>query len=261
VQVHLVSLTPLDGGNQTEGVGWVMVVQDITHLKQMDAEKMRLLTETAENIRRPLAGAFASLMALNDLPEARTEGFTARMDHLVAQLSAIRKWADDLLEIFAIEGGADLRPEPVRLDELARTWEASEAARNLRQRGLSLHMRIEHELPPVSADRRLALALVDNLISQAAWRSPEGGAIGLDLRYAQGQVWIDVRDQGSPIAAADAVHLFERAYTDPASTRGASGLELAMVKTLVDRMGGQVWFSGQNLGGNVLSISLPPLDV
>lgn len=259
-QVHLISLTPLNGGIREDGVGWVMVLQDITHLKQIDALKMRLLTETAENIRGPLAAAFTSLMALNDLPEARTEGFTARMDNLVAQLSAIRKWADDLLEIFTIEGGASLQPEPVRLGELARSWDNSQAGHDLRQRGLSLHLRVERELPPVLADRRLAQALMDNLIAQAVWRSPEGGAIGLDLRYAQGQVWIDVRDQGSPIDAADAVHLFERAYSDPASSRATSGLELAMVKTMVDRIGGQVWFSGQNVGGNVLSISFPPLD-
>lgn len=259
-QVHLVSLTPLDGGLGQEGVGWVMVLQDITHLKQMDALKMRLLTETAENIRHPLAAAFASLMELNDLPEARTEGFTARMDNLVAQLSAIRKWADDLLEIFAIEGGVDLQAEPVCLDALARSWEASQAGQDLRGRGLSLHLRIQRELPPILADRQLAQTLMDNLIAQAAWRSPEGGAIGLDLRYAQGQVWIDVRDQGSPIDAADAVHLFERAYSDPAASRGTPGLELAKVKTMVDRIGGQVWFSGQNVGGNVLSISFPPLE-
>ena len=259
-QVHLVSLTPLDGGLGEKPMGWVMVLQDITHLKQMDAMKMRLLTETAENIRRPLAEAFASLMALNDLPEARSEGFTSRMDHLVAQLSAIRRWADNLLEIFAIEGGAGLQPSAVNLVELARVWEGSEAGRELHQRGLRLQVRAERDLPSVLADPRLAQSLLDNLIAQAVWRSPEGGEIGLDLRYAQGQVWMDVRDQGAPIDAADAVHLFERAYTDPASSRGASGLELAMVKTMVDRLGGQVWFSGQNAGGNVLSISIPPLD-
>ncbi|MCJ7512291.1 MAG: response regulator, partial [Anaerolineales bacterium] len=87
-QVHLVSLTPLEPSGLEGGVGWVMVLQDISHLKHVDSLKMRLLTETAENIRRPLAAAFASLMALNDLPEARTEGFTARMDNLVGQLSA-----------------------------------------------------------------------------------------------------------------------------------------------------------------------------
>jgi signal transduction histidine kinase len=199
-------------------------------------------------------------MALNDLPEARSEGFTSRMDHLVAQLSAIRRWADNLLEIFAIEGGAGLQPSAVDLVELARVWEGSEAGRELHQRGLRLRLRAERDLPSVLADPRLAQSLLDNLIAQAVWRSPEGGEIGLDLRYAQGQVWMDVRDQGAPIDAADAVHLFERAYTDPASSRGASGLELAMVKTMVDRLGGQVWFSGQNAGGNVLSISIPPLD-
>ncbi len=259
-QVHLVSLTPLGPDAKEPPAGWVMVLQDITHLKQMDAVKMRLLTETAEDIRAPLAAAFASLMELNDLPESRTEGFTAKMASLVGQLSAIRRWADDLLAIFTIEAGLDVHPVAVQIDELAQRWADSSKAQELRQSGLRLYVRVEAEVPAVQADRNLAESLIDNLIAQATWRSPAGGAIGLDVRYAQGQVWIDVRDQGSSVDAGDSNHLFERAYADPAAPRGATGLELAMVKTVVERIGGQVWFSGQNVGGNVLSISLPPVD-
>ncbi|WP_426572360.1 ATP-binding protein [Aquihabitans sp. McL0605] len=60
----------------------------------------------------------------------------------------------------------------------------------------------------------------------------------------QGEVHVQVADDGPGIAPADVAHVFERLYvTDrrPSRQVGGSGLGLAIVRELISGMGGQVW--------------------
>ena len=52
----MVSLTPIVDG-QGAADGWVMVIRDVSHLKQLDELKTQTLTDTANRIRLPLVQA------------------------------------------------------------------------------------------------------------------------------------------------------------------------------------------------------------
>jgi signal transduction histidine kinase len=69
------------------------------------------------------------------------------------------------------------------------------------------------------------------------------------------QILIEVRDGGPVLAQTDVMRLFERSVLNG---DGEHGLELALVKAIAERMGGQVWAAGYAM---VMCLPAPQLEV
>jgi signal transduction histidine kinase len=96
-------------------------------------------------------------------------------------------------------------------------------------------------------------------VSQATWRSEPGRELGVRVRFNQGQVWLEVSDEGEVISEADMPHLFEKVFVESKGRFGPTGLELAMAKAIVDKTGGQMWVRRHEPRGNTFAVSYPPL--
>jgi PAS domain S-box-containing protein len=258
--VQMVSLTSIPRSEAEQGGGWVMVLRDITHLKRLDEITLRLLTEAATRIRNPLAQAFSSVVELNELPEVQADSrATERVDRLMTQLGSIRRWTEDLMTLVQIEAGAGATPQPVDFAALVREWLDSVSADQARQTGVVPIVEIEERVPYVHADRELVRKLLEQLVSQATWRSEPGRELGIRVRYNQEQVWLEVSDEGEVISEADMPHLFEKVFVESRGRFGPTGLELAMAKAIVDKTGGQMWVRRHEPRGNTFAVSYPPL--
>jgi PAS domain S-box-containing protein len=258
--VQMVSLTSIPRSEEEQGGGWVMVLRDITHLKRLDEITLRLLTEAASRIRNPLTQAFSTVVELNELPEVQADSrATERVDRLMTQLGSIRRWTEDLMLLVQIEAGAGAQPQPVDLTALVMEWQDSVSADQVRQTGVVPKIEIEERVPYVHADRELLRKLLEQLVSQATWRSEPGRDLGVRVRFNQGQVWLEVSDEGEVISEADMPHLFEKVFVESKGRFGPTGLELAMAKAIVDKTGGQMWVRRHEPRGNTFAVSYPPL--
>jgi len=258
--VQMVSLTSIPRSEQEQGGGWVMVARDITHLKRLDEITLRLLTEAAARIRNPLTQAFSSVVELNELPEVRADPrATERVDRLMTQLGSIRRWTDDLMLLVQIEAGSAMHPQPVDLSALVLEWQDSASAEQVRQTGVLPKVELEERVPYVHADRDLLGKLLEQLVSQATWRSQPGKELGVRVRYNQEQVWLEVSDEGEVISEADMPHLFEKVFVESQGRFGPTGLELAMAKAIVDKTGGQMWVRRHEPRGNTFAVSFAPM--
>ena len=258
--VQMVSLTSIPRSEEEQGGGWVMVLRDITHLKRLDEITLRLLTEAAARIRNPLTQAFSTVVELNELPEVQADArATERVDRLMTQLGSIRRWSEDLMVLVQIEAGGGAQPQPVDLTALVTEWLDSASADQVRQTGVVPKIDIEERVPYVHADRELLRKLLEQLVSQATWRSQPGRELGVRVRFNQGQVWLEVSDEGEVISEADMAHLFEKVFVESKGRFGPTGLELAMAKAIVDKTAGQMWVRRHEPRGNTFAVSYPPL--
>ena len=258
--VQMVSLTSIPRSEEEQGGGWVMVLRDITHLKRLDEITLRLLTEAAARIRNPLTQAFSTVVELNELPEVQADSrATERVDRLMTQLGSIRRWTEDLMVLVQIEAGAGAQPQPVDLTALVTEWQDSASADQVRQTGVVPKIDLEERVPYVHANRELLRKLLEQLVSQATWRSEPGRELGVRVRFNQGQVWLEVSDEGEVISEADMPHLFEKVFVESKGRFGPTGLELAMAKAIVDKTGGQMWVRRHEPRGNTFAVSYPPL--
>ena len=100
--------------------------------------------------------------------------------------------------------------------------------------------------------------VVGNLVSNAI---KYGGGTPLEIRLASGEdgdVLLVVADQGPGIAAGDQALVFERFFrADSGTQAGGLGLGLAVVRELVEAMGGQVWLASSLGHGTTFTVRLP----
>src|SRR5262249_58635786 len=104
----------------------------------------------------------------------------------------------------------------------------------------------------VVADRYRLETALDSLVENAVRYTEEGGRIELAAYPDEESVVIEVRDDGPGIPDEELAYIFESFRSG--SSRGGTGIGLAIVKTIVEAHGGAV--SAQNLPGGGASFRL-----
>lgn len=160
-------------------------------------------------------------------PLARIEAEGQRMGRLVA----------DLLDIAREDAGRlELRRAPLDVDEAL--LEAFERLSLLAGGRLRLHPPPDDDALAMGDAERLQQCLT-NLVENAIKYTPANQPIELLRSSTDTQVIVHVRDHGPGVAMADRERIFQR-FVRASSAASGSGIGLAVVKLLMERMGGAV---------------------
>ena len=167
---------------------------------------------------------------------------------------------NDLLFVAQSEAGKlDIRLERIDLVEIAR--EAAEAARATAERnGLLLSFDTALPRAPVDADAARIAQALDNLLSNAVKFTSPGGAVGIAVSEADGEVLITVSDTGMGMTQAELARLFERFFrTNAARDKSiqGTGLGLTITKAIVVAHGGAITVRSEPEVGTSFVIALP----
>ena len=93
----------------------------------------------------------------------------------------------------------------------------------------------------IRSDHELLSLVWNNLISNAVKFTPDGGTIGLSLKTEGSSVIVQVRDTGCGMKPETGRHIFEKFYQgDTSHATQGNGLGLALVKRVVDILGGEI---------------------
>jgi len=220
------------------------------------------LAVLSHELRNPLSGvaAAAELLQRADLEAPQRERALAT---LVRQNRHVQRMVEDLLDIARVtQGGMELRREPldlrvlleeVREDNLLRAQAAAVVLSPIE--GLAESC--------VLGDRARLRQVFDNLVSNAIKASEPGQRIAVSLRPATlsdgaAGLCAQVRDRGQGLDRDIAGKLFEPFVQTPGWRSRGLGLGLSIVKTLVDRHGGQVTAHSEGPGaGARFEVRLP----
>jgi PAS domain S-box-containing protein len=243
------------------------IVFDITERKQAEEElrkadrrKDEFLAMLAHELRNPLApiSAAAELMELAQLDEARLRQTSQVIARQVRHMTGL---VDDLLDVSRVTRGLvtiDKSPQDVKnivSNAVEQVRPLVEARRH------HLVLQLAPERAHVSGDPKRLVQILTNLLNNAAKYTPEGGNIELRMEVDDGQVMLDVLDDGIGIAPelqARVFDLFAQAERSSARSQGGLGLGLALVKSLVELHGGKVSCFSEGLGkGSRFTVCLP----
>lgn len=256
---YLVRLIPFRDGKGSPA-GWMMVVGDTTPLKRQAEFKMQLFKKIASKIQFPLTQAMFTLTEFKEGAQIKGKRSAESYYRLAHLLNLIREATEELLAGVQANAEASPRLTPVDLCALVEELLQSLPNRLIRDKELTVEVSLADNLPPVQADPKLLHRLLGRLAHRAIVRSQPGASVRLSACAYQDQVWIKVRDAGPAVAEADLTHLFEKSFAGSnLDGEDGAGLELPLVKTGVDRMGGQVWLGGEGPLGSSLILSLPAL--
>jgi len=97
-----------------------------------------------------------------------------------------------------------------------------------------------------------------NLLDNALKYTPRGGTVRLSCRRRGGAAVLEVTDTGIGIPTEELPRIFDEFYrVRHTPTREGAGLGLAIVRRLMQAMGGRIDVSSQNRAGSRFSIELP----
>ncbi len=186
------------------------------------------------------------------------------LQRVQANIERMGGMLNDLIGVAAIDSGRlDLKPEEVDLKQVIDT--ALHKARfRLEEKEQRVHLMVE-ELPPIYADPECLQQIVDNLLTNACKASATGSTIVIQATVDTDEtgtsfLHVAVSDTGGGIAPQDHERVFERFYKAEEALiagLGETGIGLAVVKTLVEAHGGQVWIESEMGKGTTFHFTLP----
>jgi PAS domain S-box-containing protein len=241
-----------------EAVGYAAVMQDITHLKELDRVKSEFVSVVSHDLRSPLTtirGYVDLLPRVGPLTPQQAE-FVNRMGK---SMKTVTDLIGDLLDIGRVEAGLDQEAAPCRIDKvLRRAVDAVQMSIYEKQHELTLD--IAPDLPLVMGSVRRLEQVAINLLINAIKYTPDGGKIKATLKAEGEYVMLSVADNGIGIPLEDQPYIFSKFYrvqNEATANIIGSGLGLSIVKTVVDKHGGRVWVESAPGQGSTFSVLLP----
>ncbi|MEA3397832.1 MAG: ATP-binding protein [Chloroflexota bacterium] len=244
-----------------ESGGAVVAVHDVSHLKALDRMKSRFISDISHEIRTPLTTIKLHAQLLrNQLPEKQNR----HLDIMEMEVDRQAELIKEILEFAKIDAGhLELHRRPIDLNSWGEIILTSYHSR-AEEKGLKLTFTPAPAAIYVLADPNKIQRVLTNLLTNAIHHTPEGGDITVSIAESQAQerawVTIQIADTGVGIPAEELPHIFERFFRGAESrenqTPGA-GLELAIVKELVELHGGWVTVKSQMGAGTTFTVALP----
>ena len=241
-QAKYIPIHVMDGdGRETEYVGDVILLKNITEFKELDSAKTTFISTISHELKTPIS---AILMSLKLLEDKRIGDMN---DEQIALAGSIRESSDRLLEITGellkmtqVEAGKlQLNPKitkPIELIDYAIKANRVQAER------FNCHIEVEYpeKISKLFVDSEKIAWVLTNLLSNAIHYTPENGRIVIGAHQVDKKVEIFVQDFGKGIDPRYHQSIFDRYFRVPGTKVQGSGLGLAISKDFVEAHGGTI---------------------
>jgi signal transduction histidine kinase/ActR/RegA family two-component response regulator len=214
--------------------------EKLTAQRELQA-KSKFLSRMSHELRTPL-NAVLGFTQLLQADEGRDDIRTRRqrLEQIRRAGQHLLELIDDVLDLSRLEGGEmaitlEAVSLPVLVESVLPLVEAQARDRDVR-------IRLGRLQSTAHADPTRLRQVLLNLLTNAIKYNRAGGEIYVDAQNSDGICLLRVRDTGHGLTAAQLQHLFEpfnRLGAERSEVPG-TGIGLAIVKALVERMGGTV---------------------
>ncbi len=255
--------TASDGvGPEQQGalLGAVVVLQDVTLLRDQEKAHSHLIATLSHELKTPLTSL---RIAAELLEETIADGLPPRAREIFATLQEdvvrLQTIADDLLDASrssAARIGVERRP--MLLDEMVR-----EISRPLQiqahEKGIALELKWPEHPLPIWGDPIKLPWVITNLVGNALRYTPAGGRITIELSQQGSVVRAIVSDTGSGIEGQALERIFEP-YAQGAESSGrtgSAGLGLYITKEIVQAHNGRIFVNSGVGAGTTFTVEIP----
>jgi len=244
-----------------EVMGSVTVLQDISHLKELDKMKSEFIAMVTHELRAPIAAVEQQLtVILNKMAGEVTEKQEQLLSRAKERTKGLLALIKDLLDLSKIEAGKMVQyKEPLPLQEvIQKVVDLMKAEADNKK--IDLQFSSSPRIYLINADRNSMEGIFTNLISNAIKYTPEGGKVWVNLDEEGEFVKATVSDTGIGIKKEDLPRIFDKFYrVKTTETRQivGTGLGLSIVKSIVDAHLGSITVESEEGGGTIFNVLFP----
>lgn len=240
--------------------GHVVVMHDVTQMRDLNRFKGEMLKMASHDLRSPIAMivGYSDLISMDTPdPNSTIHEYLKVIRHSTDRMQLL---LDDLLRV------EEIRTSPAELHEPTDFAQLVEGVvENLQMVAYTRNQTVEVEvsldgLELLTLDPALIREAMENLTSNASKYTPEGGRICVTSYYDDRRVHFIVQDNGIGISEHDVTRVFDwgfRSKKHTGQTIEGKGLGLSLVKTVLERHGGEVWVESQEGVGSRFGFWLP----
>lgn len=259
--VH-VQAAPLTG-NQRQRLGVLIVLHDLTRLKQLESVRRDFVASVSHELKTPITairGAVETLLDEEEIDQASQQF----LQIIFKQSERLNALVEDLLDLSRIEEGVSSGDWELRQEKLLPLLEGAKSACEslIAQQQAEVEIDCSEQLVGQINAHLLEQAII-NLLSNAIKYSDGSQRVILKAEERDAKLIISVQDFGIGIETKHLPRLFERFYrVDQARSRklGGTGLGLAIVKHIAYAQRGEVDVSSTLGQGSIFRIVLPKIQ-
>jgi signal transduction histidine kinase len=238
--------------------GAALVLHDITDLKRADQMRRDFVANVSHELRTPLTAIRGYVEALLD--ESTSDEARSFLQIIFRHTTRMERLVGDLLRLARLDAKQET-PERAPVDLVALVDNVvGELGPLIEGRSTDVIVTIPEEARRLVTDGVRLHDILRNLLENAVSYAPEEGHVSVSARVEGNATVIEVADDGPGIPPADLDRVFERFYrVDKSRARnpGGTGIGLAIVRNLVELLGGRVKASNGPGGGAVFTVTLP----
>lgn len=224
-------------------------------LNSVETLRTDFIANVSHELKTPLAAMqnYATLLQTPDLPEEKRQEYarsiadsTRRLSALITNILKLNKLENQ--QIFPAHAPYDLGEQLCEcLLGFEDVWE---------RRSIELDTDLEPDIV-VDSDAELLALVWNNLLSNAMKFTPDGGQVRVTLRRENGCAVVAVSDTGCGISPEQGKHIFDKFYqADPSHATQGNGLGLALVKRVIDIVGGAISVESELGRGSRFTVTL-----
>jgi GAF domain-containing protein/two-component sensor histidine kinase len=246
--------------------GSVVILRDISRLRELDRLKDKFVSTVSHELRTPLANL---KLYLSLLQQGRPERHEKYLEVMQREVERLARLIGDLLQISRLQSERHAERsqvrQPVDFEALIETVVHNNLAWADSEHKELLHECLSSPLPTGYGDPDQLLRALTNLVSNAISYTPEGGRVVVRSQVEPVEqtkpdwVIIDVIDTGIGIPVKELSTIFERFYrgSNVSPAMPGTGLGLAIVKDIVELHGGRIEVESAEGQGSQFRVRLP----
>ncbi|MBI4776066.1 MAG: HAMP domain-containing protein [Deltaproteobacteria bacterium] len=254
---YLFSITSVRGRDRSLS-GIVLLLRDVTRLKEVERLKSEFVMAASHELRTPLTSLGMSVdLLLEHVAPSLAEKDRDLLQAAHEEVHRMKALVNDLLDLSKIEAGRiemefENVPVPTLFDHVKAVFKSQ-----MDMKEVALTSEIVGDLPKVRADANKITWVLTNLISNALRYVREGGHIELMAHRIGPQVHLSVHDDGPGIPPEYHSKIFQKFVQVKGQEAGGTGLGLAICKEIVRAHGGAIWVESSPGQGSTFTFTLP----
>lgn len=242
---------------ESESLGGVaLLLTDKTYENSLKEKREEFTSNVTHELKTPLTiiSGFAELLKSGNVEEEKTKEFGGI---IYKQSTNLQRLIDDLLKISKLEANESIIIEELSIDKLGDEV-CDDLAIEIKNKNLNLVKDFDRVKAKVNGE--MIKEAMMNLLTNAIKYNRNGGEIKFIIAKEDGNVLVQISDNGIGIEEELLDRIFERFYVvDNSRSKkiSSTGLGLSIVKHIVEAHGGRIEVTSEVGKGSTFTIYLP----
>jgi len=240
---------------------FVGIERDVTKEQEVDRAKTEFVSLASHQLRTPLSSInWYTEMLLDGDAGKLTKAQKEYLNEVYVANQRMVSLVNSLLNVSRLELGTFvIEPELLDIREISDSV-ILEMKPRIEDKKLQVTNKYDSDIGKTMLDPNLTRIIFQNLISNAVKYTPEKGKVRISITKETKDIKITVSDTGMGIPKAQQDKVFDRLFRADNVRKSAveeTGLGMYIIKSILDTVGGAVWFESEENVGTNFYVTIP----